>query len=323
MNRSPLRALGAASVLAAALFSSAVQAQAPADNPRAQTLFQEGRAAIEKGDYKLACDKFTESLALVSRAGTLLNLAQCEEHEGRLLAAGKHWAAGIALLPPNDERLAISRQKAADLDKRTPRLTVRLAGAVPPDAAVKVEGIEATLAELQAGVAVDPGPRKVVLKLPGKPDKTSSVTLAEGQSQTVDFELGAAEVVIVKDGGAQGQDKGGGVRTAGFVVGGVGVAGLVVAGVTGGILLSKHSQIQKACPDPSHCSKAGLDLIDGTKGLDVVNGVAWGVGGAALATGIVLVIVGGPKPAQTSSLPVSFTAGPAPGGAFASLRGAF
>jgi hypothetical protein len=50
-------------------------AQGPAASPLAQTLFEEGRALMLKGDAATACPKFAESQRLEPAGGTLLNLA--------------------------------------------------------------------------------------------------------------------------------------------------------------------------------------------------------------------------------------------------------
>ena len=55
-----------------------------ADTPDADTLFRQGRASAEAGDYPHACVAFTESFRLEPALGTLLNLADCEEHVGRV-----------------------------------------------------------------------------------------------------------------------------------------------------------------------------------------------------------------------------------------------
>ena len=50
----------------------------------AEQLFREGREAMKRADYALACPSFERSLALDPALGTLLNLAVCEEKRGRL-----------------------------------------------------------------------------------------------------------------------------------------------------------------------------------------------------------------------------------------------
>jgi hypothetical protein len=277
------------------------------DAPQAQALFVEGRAAMEKGNYAEACAKFTQSLALVRRAGTLVNLAQCEEKQGKLIGAAKHWKEGIDLLPPDDERLAASKERAASLSQRIPRVSAKLAGPAPAGAHVTLDGVALSFDELTKGVPVDPGPHTVVLTVPGNPDERVRVDLAEGQSSVVALALvGSPQQKPETPAPSSG---GGGMRVAGFTLIGVGAVGAVIAGVTGGILVSKNSQINTACPVQGgvhECTPQGRSLINGTGALKVANGIGWGLGIAGVGVGAVLVAVGGKK---TEVSPTAFLGG--------------
>lgn len=106
--------------------SWATPARAQTDNaPQTEALFRAGREAVDRGDYTTGCAKFAASLRLTQRASPLLNLANCEEHQGRLVSALAHWTEGIARLPKGDERIESSRQRAEALGRRIPRLTDR------------------------------------------------------------------------------------------------------------------------------------------------------------------------------------------------------
>ncbi|HEU4534580.1 MAG TPA: tetratricopeptide repeat protein, partial [Polyangiaceae bacterium] len=74
---------GAAAALAAALVLAAGgPARANETSDRAEALFREGREAMKRGDLDEACPKFSESQELDPSAGTLLNLALCEQRKG-------------------------------------------------------------------------------------------------------------------------------------------------------------------------------------------------------------------------------------------------
>jgi hypothetical protein len=83
-------------------------------------------------------------------------------------------------------------------------------------------------------------------------------------------------------------ESGGLRRTFGFVGIGLGAAGLVVGGVTGGLVISKHGQLQKECPGGT-CYGMARDDLAGYHALGTASTVGFVVGGALLATGIVLV----------------------------------
>lgn len=285
-------------VALAAMLATAAPAGAQGADTQAQTLFAEGRSAMEKGDYPTACARFGASLTLVSRASTLLNLAQCEQHENRLVASSKHWKQGIDLLPPGDERLAISKERAAAVNARLAHVTLQLTGPVPAGTRAELDGANAGLTALQAGTGVDPGRHVIVLFVPGGADLRATIDVVEGETKAVMLAPPVAAAPVVPD--QKGSGGGSSTRTVGFVLGGVGVAGFIAAGVTGGMLISKNSGIQTDCPNKV-CSAAGRALINSTGPLKVANAVGWGVGLAGLASGVILVVVGGNGKAQTQT----------------------
>src|SRR5688572_28640696 len=128
-------------LLSAALASFPSLAEAR-DPVAAEALFNEGRALFEKGDNVGACAKFEESLRLDAAAGTLLNLANCEELIGELADAWMHWQQAAAALPEGDERVAIAKDRLSALEKRLPRLQISLAKDAPSGTRVERDGTE-------------------------------------------------------------------------------------------------------------------------------------------------------------------------------------
>jgi hypothetical protein len=244
----------------------------------------------------------------------MINLAQCEQNMGQLVAASKHYRIGIAALPPGDDRLAVSKEHAAALEKRLPHLTVALAAEPPAGTKVEVDGQGFPLEELRAGAPVDPGRHVVVLQAPGAAEQRSTVDVAEGEAKTVAF-AGAAPPPPSADTHEGPSDK----RVAGFVVGGVGVVGLVVAAGTGGVLVSKNAQITSGCPSKMGCSATVQGLIDSTGSLKIVNAVGWGVGIAGVATGVVLIAIGG----KAAKAPAALAPALLPGGGGVTATGRF
>ncbi|MEO7330625.1 MAG: preprotein translocase subunit TatA, partial [Minicystis sp.] len=90
--------------LALALTLLGVPARA-GDPAQADALFKEGRSAFDRHDFPTACAKFEQSQAADPAAGTLLNLALCEEKLGKLLPARAHAKEVLASLSPRDDRL--------------------------------------------------------------------------------------------------------------------------------------------------------------------------------------------------------------------------
>jgi hypothetical protein len=296
VNRPRSRALLGALALAASLLVTRAHAQT-ADVERAQALFNAGRTAMEGGDYATACKQLSESLALVVRSNTLFNLAQCEEHEARLVDARRHWQQGIELLPPQDERLAIARSRVEALVKRIPRLAIQLAEGNPAATKVEIDGRPVAPAALAQPIPLDPGAHAVTVSAPGHTARRLDLTLAEGETKTVLLSLSASPPVPIAPPPAEPRGR----PVIGWVLGGIGVAGLVTAGVTGGILVAKHGAIDRECPNKL-CSPEGRRLIDSTAPFNIVNAVGWGVGAAGVGAGALVLLLGGGSAKPRASL---------------------
>src|ERR1700739_4895192 len=90
-------------------------------------LFQEGRELSAKGDYAGACAKFSASLALRRKLGTVLNLGDCSEHLGRTATAHAHFmeAASIARAEGDPARVKYANERADAVAGKVPHLVLR------------------------------------------------------------------------------------------------------------------------------------------------------------------------------------------------------
>jgi hypothetical protein len=282
--------------------SAAAEGGQGVDPAAADALFQKGREAAEKGEWSVACPKFAESQRLDPAAGTLLNLGDCEDHLGRLASAYEHYKTALEMLPAGDDRIALTKQRIATVEKVVPHLTLVAPPDFPADARVMRDDVQLGSASFGLALPVNPGQHTIVVTVPGHADKRTSVSLRSSEAETVTLRLGdalpsappprpsthAGDVAAGPDGGA--------ARTAGFVVGAVGLAGVGVGAVTGLLVLGKKSIVD----DPSHCDPTthvcdatGLAAASSGKTLSTVSTVAFVAGGALLVTGAVLVLTGG------------------------------
>jgi hypothetical protein len=105
-------------VLASAVLAWSGIARAQAESSStAETLFREGREAVKRGDYAVACPKFAESQRLDPANGTLLNLALCEEGWGQVSEARRHFREVLAALDLDEQRRAIATEHVEALDR--------------------------------------------------------------------------------------------------------------------------------------------------------------------------------------------------------------
>src|SRR5438552_1412384 len=122
------------------LLQGAALAQPARDPAGAEKLFSEARKLLDAGIYAEACQKLADSQKLDPGVGTLLNLAQCYEKEGRTATAWAtyHEAAAAARANGQMDREKRAARAADGLELNLPKLTLTV-----PDAAAD-KGVEVT-----------------------------------------------------------------------------------------------------------------------------------------------------------------------------------
>jgi hypothetical protein len=304
------------------------------DPTAADALFRDGRALLKDKNYAAACPKLAESYRLDPAPGTLFNLAQCEEGRGRLASAHERWQGLVDALTSAgklaDERLPVARERVLTLGPKVPRLTIRIKGSAPPETVVLRDGVELRGAGLGAPLPVDPGEHVVLARAAYRRDGEARITLAAGESKTIEIEPGSEDGTRPVPTAASAAvppppppppppvETSNGRRTAGIVVAGVGFAGLVGAGVTGLMLASKQSTIDGHCNAQTKiCDSEGQSAADSGKTLLRVNTALWAVGLIGAGAGAYLILSSDGGEPRTA-----LGVHPTPGGATVALRGA-
>lgn len=282
--------------LALLLASPAALAQAR-DATTAEALFNEGREAVKAGDYEKACPKFRESNRLDPAPGTVLNLADCEEHRGLLATAWALYREVTQRVPQSDERHGIAATRAKALEPRLPKLTVVLAPGTPKGAKVLRDGVELGTAALDTALPVDPGEHTLRVEAPGRAPSQQRISLKEAETARVVLEPGAA---VGGDAVAPGAKKSSAKRTWGWALGGVGVVGLSVGAVTGLMVLGEKKKADDNCDADKRCNPTGIDAVDRGKTLGTVSGASFIIGSLALAGGAYLLLSGDEKSPGTA-----------------------
>jgi tetratricopeptide (TPR) repeat protein len=273
----------AAYCLLLALAPALANAQAR-DPAAAEALFRRGREAVEAKRYSDALTWFAESQRLDPAAGTLMNLATCEEKLGRLASAWQHWKEALDALPPNDDRVPLARNRVAALEPKLPRLGVSLASGREGGARVFRDDVELGPASQGVPLPVDAGDHVVTVHMPGRLPGRFAVRLAEGEQKRLEVRPGAVDA-SVRDANRNATAW---PRTTGWVMTGVGVAGVGTAIVSGIMLLDHKSTVEEDCPNKSCVTQDGLDAANAAKTLTTVNTAAWVAGGVGLGLGAYL-----------------------------------
>ena len=282
-----------------------------ADPHDADILFRQGRANAEAGDYPHACVDFTESLSLDPAPGTLLNLADCEEHIGRLASAWGHFLRLVKVLPATDERRQVARERATTLAPRVPWMIFTLALDTPRDARVFRDDVEIDSSRLGLLLPVDPGSHSVLIVAPGRESRIVTVVAVERELVRVVVSLGpdASAGAVVSSGPAVPADpvaprevgRRAPTYTAAWLVGGAGIASLGVGTYFGARALAERSWSDASCTGGVCANAAALAEYQSARGDARASDVALGIGVVALAVGGFLLLTShGDAPAGTA-----------------------
>jgi hypothetical protein len=310
------------------------------DAATAQALFYEARALMRDKKYAQACPKLEESLRLDYGMGTEFNLADCNEKIGKIAAAWSGFinVAAAAGAQNQAQRERVARDRARQIEGRLPKLVIEVASPAP---GLEVRRDNVILGSAVWGTAapVDPGAHRIVASAPGRVPFDVTVTTVEGKTMKVvvpalapvvvapELPQPAAaepppppspsiattfpEPVIERPSNAQ--------RTVGFVIGALGVGALGVGAGFGIDSLSKRERAKDHCSGDL-CDETGLSLRDRAISSGNVATVTTIAGGAAIATGLVLVLTA-PKDTRESHRGFLFSPHVAQNGGGLSIQG--
>lgn len=239
-------------------------------DPAAAELFHTGRELIEKGDWDAGCPKFEASIAIYLSASTLLNMAKCHEHYGRIASA---WATYNRALVVNRETPGVERRKALEdigrkgletLKPRLPKLRIVIADK-PGGAEISRDGQRVPESVLGVAVPVDPGPHTITVRAPGYRNEQRTITALESQVAELEITL----VPLPKEERVQQEEVPGAPETQGVQLPtwtiGVGAGSLVLLAVAAAFRIDQsriegeqygrcRGDVREGCPanyDPS------------------------------------------------------------------------
>jgi hypothetical protein len=185
---------GLAMAILSAVALSAVGAAAQTDDDlaAARKLFAEAVADEDAKLYETALDKFRKVAAVKDTANVRFRVASCLEALGRrpeALAsyeAAKRLGAGDATAV---DAVRAATDRAAQIDRALPRLTVLVPSNAPPSTVVQVDAATVDAAALHEGLPLEPGEHSVTATAPGDLPFRTGVTLAEGARVTITVAL--------------------------------------------------------------------------------------------------------------------------------------
>ncbi len=300
--------------LGALLLDPAFCAASDADTAAAQALFDQGKTLMGDGHYAEACPKFAESERLDPGIGTLLNLADCTERQGKLATAWSQFreAADMASAANNSEAEQIARGRAEQLARQVSNIVIDV------NKAHVVAGFQLTRdgkfvgePEWRVPIPVDEGRYTIRASAPGhEPWETTVQVKGSGESVVVKVDPlkplpGATDDATGKPSTGLGKRK-----LLAIVVGSVGVAALGTGIVLALVAKSKFDSADKTCPGDAVCHNQGaVDQSSSAATLGNVATVGFVVGAVGLAAGTVLWLTAKPRDEQKPSAGVAIGLG--------------
>jgi len=289
------------------------------DRSMARSLAAEGYDALVNKRYVTAEDRLRRADALVHAPTIVVDHARALVGLGRLLEARERYqqvvreGVGPKAPPSWKQALADAEREGAALEPRLAWLVIRVDGPSNPN--VTIDGKPYPLASLGTRYAVDPGLRAVRVTANGYVSADQSVTLREGEERELSLSLKPPPSIDL-----EGEPQPAAAPVAQrperspleipmWAAFGVGGAGIVVGAVTGALAISAHSDLSKECTSEGKCpastpeEKARLEGdVSRYETLGTISGIAFGVGVAGAATGVVLWFMGKPKSTATGTV---------------------
>ncbi len=291
----------------------------------AQQRMERGLGLFDRNDFTAALTEFRASLELYPSPNTRLYVGLCLLRLGHLADAHAELfrtyneARDRAVTDPNyTDARDVSQHELEQLRPRLAELVLR-APSLP--AGVNITANETEILPAMVGIALpfDPGELVVTARAPGFREFRRTVRLSAGTATEVSVALerdpnastqtataprtttdphpiegprGVEDVRPIEQTRVSAAT-GGGVRTAGFVVGGVGLASLAGFAAFGLLAGSTYNDLVTEC-SPRCNTSAQRERIDQGQSYQLLSTVALGVGGALTLAGVLMIALGGP-----------------------------
>jgi len=294
-------------IVSAGLVTSAASSTFAASDPvAAQILFDEAKKLVAAGQTGDACPKFEESLRLDSALGTLLNLADCYEKQGRTASAWSRFtdAEGRARAEGHPDVATFAHQRSESLTPRLSKIAIHPINDAMPAMVIRRDDVVVGRAQWDVPIAVDPGQHTIVAEAPGYRRWEQKVEVGN-EPANLTVRVPALEVDATAAGvapppaeageqrapaGTDSSVEGGGLgaqKVIAITAGSVGIAAAILGTVFGVRSMQKHDEAFHGEYCYSDCETERTALNE-AKSAGNVSTVAFTVSAVALGAGAVL-----------------------------------
>ncbi len=323
-----------------------VEAPSDSDKATARKLMDVGDAKRKEGDLKAALEAYRGADDIMKVPTTGLDVGKVQIELGLLLEASTTLLRVSRYKHPEGERepnaFLEAKTEAAQLAKalspRIAEITLTPSG-LPADVSMKVridgQPIPASANKLPR--QLNPGSHQLDASAEGFKDISVSFELGEGEKKQIplSFEVDPnasktpppPPTTVPPPPVPPEPSSGPGAFT--WVAFGVGAAGIIAGSITGGLALSRGSELGDECaadtaPGDTMCSPRLQDDLDSATMLAHISTVSFAVGGAGVVAGVISLLVGGGSSSSSPSTePATAQVKPLVGLGYLGLTGSF
>jgi hypothetical protein len=311
--------------LTAVILSIAGPARADNAEEEARIQFQNGVKLYDDGSYEQAAIAFDRAYELKPSYKILFNIGQSRselKHYAEALKAYTKYLEEGGEEVPEERR----EQVNAEIKRLEALVGMIVVETDKKGATVLVDKEERGQTPLLGPVFVDLGKHEVIVELGRERLLERIVEVAGGERVLLKLEeqpLAGVEPAKKtslaeeqREDGPSGEEGPGRVWTwVAFAVGGAAAIG---AGITGGLAISRASDLEKSCPD-KECSPDKQETVDSGKRLGVVTNALIGVAAAGAVTTLILFFLEPKRAADNEAVTINA----APGGGIITVGGTF
>lgn len=323
---STIPAAAAACVSLMTLLTEPAFGQSDADRATARSLGVDGQHSLENKDYKAAEDRFRRAESLVHAPTLMLGLARALAGLGRYVEAQETYnriiREGVTPGAPEPFKRALNdaKREVDGVGAKIGGVTISVHasdGAEVPNPKVLLDGSPVSGASLGVRRSIDPGSHVLQVSSDGfqPAERTFEVTAGGSIDQPITLEAdrsagsppGAEPTALSATPTAPAPEQtspaSGGARSAlPWIAFGVGAVGLGVGGVTGLLAMSQHSHLTSVC-NGTTCPATEQNDVDNYHTMALVSTIGFIAGGAAVATGAILLLIRPKAENSSSALP--------------------
>jgi len=306
------RLAGMTLAIAISLTALGAEAQSTeAAKQEAQKLYQDAAKDMDAKEYARACPKLEAARKILpDHIRTAMSLAECYDKLGEPATAQEAFgfARALAHEQKNTDKLAEIDAKLVALKPRVPHLILSIPKefSTLPGFAILRNGAPVPVAQWDKPISLNPGkyqievsavdkkPWKTTVEIKAEKDTTLEIKPPWNDPPAIENSSGTSGTSPSGNGSDSPNPPSSTLRAIGIAGISLGAVGVGIGAILGGVAVAKNSASDSGlCNASNVCNQEGFDLRTEARAYGNLSTTALVVGSVLLASGVVLVVVGG------------------------------